>query len=120
MKVSCTRHSVDCMINGEIPSSSTGFKIAPSSFKYCFRIFSVLFLPHRKTTTHTADTVWLIMVASAAPDTPMWKPKIRIGSSTILITAPINTVIIPIFAKPWQVINWFNPSATCTEMVPNR
>ena len=38
---------------------------------------------------------WLMMVARAAPPMPMWNTKIKMGSSTMLITAP---EAIPIMA----------------------
>ena len=61
---------------------------------------SIVFFPVRKRRIHTAPTVWLRTVASAAPFTPMPRAKIKIGSRIMLITAPIIVVIILILANP--------------------
>ena len=42
-----------------------------------------------------------ITVAMAAPFTPIWNTKIKIGSSTILITAPMTIDIIAVVDLPW-------------------
>ena len=52
------------------------------------------FPPVRKNTTNTAETIWEITVAMAAPCTPIWKKKIKIGSRMILVTAPMKMVIM--------------------------
>ena len=75
-------------------------------------------LPHKKRTTHTAETAWAVMVARAAPFTPIFRPKIRMGSRTILTTAPIITEAIPTVEKPWEVIKKFRPRASSTKMEP--
>ena len=61
-----------------------------------------------------------MIVARAAPCTPNLKEKIKIGSKIILTTAPINTVNIPILAKPWLLIKLFIPKPIKTNTVPNR
>ena len=53
---------------------------------------------HESTVTHFATLP--ITVAMAAPLTPMSRAKIKMGSRTILMTAPMTVVIILIFAKP--------------------
>ena len=58
------------------------------------------------------------MVARAAPLTPIFSPKMKMGSKTILHTAPMATVSIPVLAKPWAVIKAFMPKVSCTKMVP--
>ena len=45
-------------------------------------------------------TIWLIIVAKAAPLTPYSKVKIRIGSRIRFKTVPINPIIIGIFVSP--------------------
>ena len=79
---------------------------------------NIVFLPKRNATTQTHETHCDIIVASAAPLTPICSPKINIGSSTIFDTAPIMTVTMPIFAKPCAVINAFMPSVSWTKTVP--
>ena len=61
---------------------------------------------------------WEIMVARAAPRTPMCSPNIRIGSRMMLQTAPMSTVSMPVFAYPWALMNALSPRASCTKMVP--
>ncbi len=64
------------------------------------RIFRMVFLPIRKETTQRQEIAWEMMVARAAPRTPMSNPKIRMGSRTILVTAPISTESIAVREKP--------------------
>ena len=61
-----------------------------------------------------------ITVASAAPCTPIFISKIKIGSKIRLQTAPIDTVIIPILAKPCALINAFIPRLNITKSVPHK
>ena len=86
--------------------------------KFLKRILRCVFLPNRKAITHAQERPCEIMVASAAPLTPILNPNINIGSSTILATAPIRTDSIPVFAKPCAVIKAFIPRVSCTNMVP--
>ena len=60
------------------------------------------------------------MVASAAPRTPIPKPKMKMGSSTMLATAPMSTVAMETVENPWEVIKKFRPSEISTKMVPHR
>ena len=110
--------SLACIINVASPSARLGNIILASSFIFFLCIFKNVFFPNKKLTTqiheHACDTI----VASAAPRTPICNPKIKIGSSTMLITAPISTDNIPVFANPCAVINAFNPSVNCTKIVP--
>ena len=76
-------------------------------------------LPSKKLTTHAQLTAWLSTVARAAPRTPIEKPKMKMGSSTMLHTAPINTDSIPVLEKPWAMIKEFMPSVSCTNTVPS-
>ena len=69
----------------------------------------MLFFPPRKSITHTQEIAWEITVAKAAPCTPILNTKMKSGSRIILEIAPITTVSIPIFAKPWAVIYAFIP-----------
>ena len=59
-----------------------------------------------------------MIVARAAPFTPMPSPKIKSGSRIILQTAPMVTVSILIFENPWAVMNMFMPSVIWTKIVP--
>ena len=100
LKQMLSRLSVLCIINGDRPSARTGIRIPLEIFIFEIWIFNVVFFPVRNLRTQTAEIHWEIMVASAAPWTPICKPNIRIGSKTILITAPITTVNMLILAKP--------------------
>ena len=70
------------------------------SFMHRTRRRKMAFFPVRNFSTHTAEQPWAITVASAAPLTPMSSRKMKIGSSTMLTTAPRPTVIIPTLPKP--------------------
>ena len=48
----------------------------------------------RYTMTMMPDMICPMMVASAAPAIPMWKPKINNGSSMVLRTAPVRVHIM--------------------------
>ena len=76
--------------------------------------------PVKNWSTHTADTPWAITVARAAPFTPMSSRKIKMGSSTMLMTAPMTTVNIPVFPNPWALIKGFIPRPIMTNRVPHR
>ena len=64
------------------------------------------------------ETHWLMMVARAAPFTPIPKPKIKIGSRMIFNTAPSTTTHILTVVLPWAVIKAFIPSVIWTNSVP--
>ena len=59
-------------------------------------------------------------MATAAPATPMCKAKMNTGSRTIFKTAPMITEYMPVFAKPWEMMNWFIPVAIRAKKVPVR
>ena len=54
----------------------------------------------RNPTAKAQESIWAMTVAMAAPATPMSKTNINIGSRTILATAPMSTVAIPMVEKP--------------------
>ena len=99
-----TRLSVDCIMKGETPRASTGASTPQRRRKYRRWMRSWVRFPTRKRTTHTADTAWAMTVARAAPCTPMPKPKMNTGSSTMLMTAPMITVAMAVVEKPWEVM----------------
>ena len=106
------------MIKGDTPSAA----MLPTVFAfrriYFLRIRMTLFFEVRNHITQRALTAWEMIVASAAPRTPIPAAKIRIGSSTMLITAPISTENMAILAFPCPLINVLSPTANCTNMVP--
>ena len=53
-------------------------------------------------------TIWLTIVAIAAPLTPILKVKIAIGSNIILIIAPITIDTIEYFGDPSALIIEFS------------
>ena len=110
--------SVETIIKLETPKPRQGRMTEGISFIFFGRSFRTVCLPVKNFRIQTALTAWLITVAVAAPLTPMSKPNIRIGSSTILITAPITVVSILILAKPWVVINVFMPITDKTNTLP--
>ena len=111
--------SLACIINPDNPRVRLGTRMEAFGIRWHLRIRRLVFFPKRKQRTQIQDRAWERIVASAAPFTPIWKPKIRIGSRTILVTAPINTDSIPVFANPWAVINAFMPRVSWTKMVPS-
>ena len=82
------------------------------------RSFSTVRPPQRKRSAQTALTACDMTVAHAAPRTPMPRTKIKMGSSTMFVTAPMTTVIMLIFEKPCAVMKTFMPSVSCTKIVP--
>ena len=118
LKQTETMLSLDCITNVESPKAIQGVTYFKPVTRFSFLILSIVFLPVRNLTTQTQEMPCEIIVAKAAPRTPIFKPKIKIGSSTILQIAPISTVIMPSLAKPWAVINAFKPRVISTKIVP--
>ena len=58
------------------------------------------FLLVRKIIVQQVDINCEITVYKAAPETPIFKTNINIGSRIMFITAPIATVSIPVLPKP--------------------
>ena len=65
-------------------------------------------------------TIWLKIVASAAPPTPMFSPKMNTGSRPMLITAPAPMPIMPKNALPWKRSWLFSTSEEAMNGVPIR
>ena len=59
--------SVESMTKVEIPSARQGRIMSLRNRKFSFRRWRMVFFPVRKRRIHTALTVWLRTVASAAP-----------------------------------------------------
>ena len=77
----------------------------------------MLFL-RRERSTKAQEAIWESTVARAAPATSRWSTKIKMGSRTILITAPSITVAMPRPEKPWQMRKLFIPVAIRAKKVP--
>ena len=110
--------SVDCMINGAAPRPIQGSMISFLILKFSFFSLRTVSFPDRKRIAQTALIACERTVASAAPCTPISNPKIKIGSRTIFVTAPITTVIMLILENPCAAIKAFSPSVSCTKIVP--
>ena len=95
-----TRLSVELMIKGEIPSEKVCPMILGSGFKFFISRRMEDFPLTRKPTFHAALMAWEITVAMAAPRTPQPNTKIKIGSRTILITAPITMESMAVLGFP--------------------
>ena len=115
LKQMFNRLSVLCIINGDTPRATTGRRMSLRIRMYFLRICKMLRWDVRNLSTHKHEMAWERMVAQAAPATPILKTKMNIGSRIILITAPIMTVIILVFAKPWAEIKLFSPMVTVTK-----
>ena len=111
--------SLDCMTKVAAPSAIHGRMTDGVSPILHRRIFRRVLLPVRNVRTQMVEQAWEITVAIAAPRTPRFIPKMKTGSSTMLQTAPISTESIPVFAKPWAVMNMFMPSVSSTKTVPS-
>lgn len=85
-----------------------------------FSFFSLIkaFSPVRYFKTQMHEIAWEVMVARAAPLTPMSRAKIKIESRIMLIIAPIRTVYMAVLASPWAVMKAFKDRVTSTNMVP--
>lgn len=119
LKHTAIRLSVDCMINGDMPSArqgSTTFALGRSSSR---RSRHLVFFPSKNRSTHIMDTAWDKMVARAAPRTPKLNPKIKIGSRIVFKIAPMSTVFMLTVVKPWAVMNAFIPRVISTKAVPS-
>ena len=106
------------MTKVEMPSARTGSTIFPSGLRYSFFSRRVVLGPVRKRMIQMAPTAWLSTVAMAAPRTPRPKRKMRMGSSTMLMTAPMTVVSILVLAKPCAVMKGFMPSTMRTQTEP--
>ena len=110
--------SVAIITKVETPSPRQGPMTFPTSGMFFTLRRSLVRLPVKKRSTHTAPTAWLMTVAVAAPRTPILRAKIRMGSRMMLHTAPITVVIMLNVAKPWVVTKGFMPITMSTKMVP--
>ena len=110
--------SLACMTNVAAPRAIQGRMTGFFSFILDTFNRSWVFFPQRKESTQIQEAAWEITVASAPPLTPIPMAKMKIGSKMMLITAPISTESIPVFAYPWVVMNIFMPKVIWTKMVP--
>ena len=110
LKQTAIKLSVACIINGASPSAIDGRIISFDRRKCFLRIFKVVFFPVKKNKIQIIDKDCEIIVARAAPATPILNPKIKIGSRIIFVIAPIKTVSILVFAKPCALIKALRPS----------
>ena len=110
--------SLACMTKTERPSAMHGGVSRSPDRRFSFLSRRTVLLPQRNEMTHAQDTACEMIVASAAPFTPMPSANMNTGSSTMLSTAPIITVFMPTFAKPCAVIKELRPSVICTKIVP--
>ena len=95
-----TRLLVKPAMNVETPMETIFFTRRFSSRSVEFRRRRIACSPVRKRNTQTADINWEMIVARAAPCTPIWNAKIKMGSKIRFATAPKSTVSMPIRAKP--------------------
>ena len=110
--------SLACMMKAERPRAtqgrmSLGWRRRVSRFKRS-RVFS----PVRKCRTQAQESPWERTVARVAPRTPIPRAKMKRGSKRMLATAPMSTVRMPIWAKPWAVMKLLRPRVIWTKMVP--
>ena len=69
--------SLACMINKESPRARQGRITGAFSAKFCFLIRRVDLVPNKKLNTQMQEQACEIIVASAAPRTPIWHAKIK-------------------------------------------
>ena len=92
--------SVLAMINGEIPNASMLARMRLSGFMYAASSRREAREDVRKEMIQMALHAWEMIVAKAAPFTPMLKVKIKRGSSRILSMAPIMTDHMAMDGRP--------------------
>ena len=110
--------SVAIITKVDTPSARQGRMIRRCSGISLAQSFNFVRFPLRNFSTHRAPTAWLMMVAVAAPFTPIFSTKIKIGSRMMLHTAPITVVSILKAAKPCVVTKGFMPSTISTNTLP--
>ena len=108
------------MMKGDMPRAS----IEPTTFQ-SMRIYRVsslsdAFFDDKNPTIQAALQACEIMVASAAPFTPMPKVKMNNGSRPMLSTAPISTEYMAMAGRPCVLMNVLSPTDVSTNMVPAR
>ena len=108
------------MIKGDIPREKMLTSMPLSRRRNFLLIFREDFSLSRKPVTHAALSACEITVATAAPFTPIPRPKIKMGSRMIFATAPISTDSIAVPGLLWQMMKAFSPSASSTNKVPTR
>ena len=118
MQASCTEELVKFTIKPVRPRPQISPAILGLNFMLSRVSRRIAFFPVRNRSTQRADTAWEIMVARAAPLTPIPMPKIIMGSSTMFSTAPMAMVIMPVLPKPWELIKAFIPRLIIIKMVP--
>ena len=96
---STSRLSVDCNDEGAKPSARQGASTARERRTFARRSLSTARSPQRKRSAHTALIACDMTVAHAAPRTAHAKMNIKIGSSSMFVTAPMTTVIMLILEK---------------------
>ena len=119
MKDILIRLSVLCITKGDIPNAKIGNTYSLCNCRYFFSIRSRVFEPRKKYNTQIAEIACDIIVANAAPETPICNPKINIGSKIILAAAPIKIVPIPVKENPCAVIKLFKPREIMTKILPH-
>ena len=58
------------------------------------RVRAMVLKHHRYRTARKKERIWPRMVASAAPNTPQWKAKIKMGSRMVLAMAPATMQVM--------------------------
>ena len=109
-----------CMMNGAMPRLSTLPMTRRSGRIFLRRMRMPLLALSRKRRIQIALMACERIVASAAPETPMPKTKMKTGSSTMFTPAPSSTLSIAVVALPCALMKVFSPSASCTNTVPIR
>ena len=94
----CTALFVIDIVKPESPSPNIFIVLLKLGIRQSFSIFIIVFLPVRNVKVHKAAINCEIMVASAAPLTPIPRMKINTGSRIRLHAAPIDTV-----SRFWQI-----------------
>ena len=116
----CTAPLEAFITNPVVPSAKMLFKMRASGLKLLLRSFKEVFLPQRKSSTHTQETACEMTVAIAAPATPMSNTKMKRGSSAMLTTAPAATITMPYLVYPCTLMKPFMPVESMTRGVPMR
>ena len=120
MHTICTRLLVMFIKKPDSPSATMCLTRRAWRGKYrSFRVSSAR-RPVRNFSTQAAEMAWEMTVARAAPFTPMFSRKMKMGSRTMFTAAPSTTVIIPTEPNPWALTKGFMPRLIITNKVPMR
>ena len=120
LQATCTKKLVPCIIKFAVPNFIIDFVISHLILICCKCRRRLACLENKNFNTQQQEKNCEIIVAKAAPATPISITKIKIGSKIIFVIAPIIIDNIPILGKPCALIYPFIPEVIIEKIVPNK